>query len=94
MFSWKTDNILAPTYADLPTEPYVSCNWGDGLLTTDELFIMGADNNMAVNKDADRVYNLEHKYKKQGAYFIECSMRNKVSEQSLTHNVSNHDFYH
>ena len=88
MFGWMTDNTRVASYADLPTEPYVSCDWGDGSSTTDELFVMGEDNNMAENKDTERIYNLEHKYKKQGEYTIECSMQNKVSNQSLTHSVS------
>ena len=88
MFAWVTDNVRVPSYEDLPTEPYVTCNWGDGTLTTDELFIMSEDNNVAKNKVNDRVYNLEHDYKTQGEYSIECSMNNKVSEQSVSHQVS------
>ena len=88
MFSWVTDNLRVPSYDELPTQPYVSCDWGDGSFTTDELFLMGPDNNMAENKEKERVYNVEHKYKSQGEYSIECSMENKVSKLSLTHEVS------
>ena len=88
MFAWNTNNAKVPTYDDLPTDPYVNCDWGDGSFTKDELFIMGPDNNMAINKNEERMYYLEHDYENQGEYLIECSMENKVSVQSLTHTVS------
>ena len=88
MFAWNTNNARVPTYDDLPTDPYINCDWGDGSFTKDKLFIMGADNNMATNKNEERLYYLEHDYENQGEYLIECSMENKVSIQSLTHKVS------
>ena len=60
VFTWVTDNIRAPTYEDLPTEPYITCNWGDGTSTIDELFIMNSGNNVAGNTVLDRHYNFEH----------------------------------
>ena len=88
MFAWVTDNILVPSYDDLPTEPYVTCNWGDNTSITDKLFVMSENKNVATNKEVDRVFNLEHNYKTQGEYTIECSMNNKVSEQSVSHQVN------
>ena len=88
MFAWNTNNAKVLTYDDLPTDPYVNCDWGDGLFTKDELFVMGPDNNMALNKNEERLYYIEHDYENQGEYLIECSMKNKVSIQSLTHKVS------
>ena len=88
MFAWVTDNILVPSYDDLPTEPYVTCNWGDGTSILDELFVMSENTNVATIKEVDRVFNLEHDYKTQGEYTIECSMNNKVSEQSVSHQVN------
>ena len=86
MFSWKTDTLRVPTLDHLPTEPYISCNWDDGMSTVEELFVMSSDNNMATEDDI-YIYNVEHPYQTHGVYFIECTMRNMVSEQSLSHQV-------
>ena len=87
MFSWITDTDRVPTYRHLPTEPYITCNWDDGSPLLDELFEMTSENNMANDNDS-YVYNVEHAYETHGEYQIECSMKNKVSEQSLSHQVS------
>ena len=87
MFSWKTDTLRVPTYDHLPTEPYISCNWDDEMSTVEELFVMNSSNNIA-DDDNSYIYNIEHPYQTHGVYFIECTMRNMVSEQSLSHQVS------
>ena len=87
MFSWVTNNLRVPTYDDLPSNTYMTCNWGDGSIVTQEAFEMGAHNNMAADTTTHRVYNVKHKYSKQGEYSINCTMNNQVSKQTLTHKV-------
>ena len=86
MFSWKTDTTRVPTYESLPTEPYINCDWDDGTITSNQLFELNENNNVA-DDNSLYIFNVEHDYQTHGVYDIECAMNNKVSVQSLNHQV-------
>lgn len=67
--------------ADRPTDPFMSCEWGDGESIKGEPFNMTYPTN-------DSIYRIPYDYPVHDEYTYTCTMSNHVSNMTITQDVS------